>query len=55
MYFKQKLWISLPWQFAVDQAFSSLQEKVPQTLMTRIKDHFQKLIKLMDSEVVECS
>lgn len=39
MYFKQKLWISLPVQFAVDPAFSPLQEKVLQMLVTRIKDH----------------
>ncbi len=43
LYFKQELWISLPVQFAIDPASSSLllsrQEKALQMLTTRIKDH----------------
>lgn len=59
-HFKQELWISLPVQFAVDPASSSLllsrQEKALQMLMTRIKDHhITQLIKPMDSVVVDCS
>lgn len=58
LYFKQELWISLPVQFAMDPASSSLllsrQEKALQMLMTRIKDHpITQLIKSM--VIFDCS